>query len=244
MRDSLPRGDPVSLLNEGAAACGLHLQEGASAAFALYLQILREWTPRAGLTSLTDPREIVIRHFLDSLFWLGTTDMPRGARLIDVGTGAGLPGIPVKLVRPDVALTLLESARRKVAFLEHACAALRLEAEVVWGRAEEVAHRPEYREGFDVAVARAVAPLRVLVELCLPFVRVGGRAVFLKGPRGELEAREAGGAAAAVGGGVPSVVVCGVPVAGSVRAIVTVPKVNTSPAQYPRRPGVPARRPL
>lgn len=166
-----------------------------------------------------------------------------GARsLVDVGSGAGLPGIPIKIARPDLDVTLIEADQAKAAFLVHACAALHLEhVEVVARRAEEAGHDPKLREAFDVAVARALAPLPVLVELCLPFVRLGGRLLAQK-----TEAEDAAPAAHAIdllGGGHARVVTA--PSAARIAGtVVVIDKMRPTPARYPRRPGIPARRPL
>lgn len=163
--------------------------------------------------------------------------------LIDVGSGAGLPGLALKVERPELRLTLLEANRRKAAFLVHAAAELGLDGvEVVARRAEEAGHDPRLREAFDAATARAVAPMPVLVELCLPFVRLGGRLLAMKARAGD-EVAEAARAIEILGGRLEAVIAA--PSAARERGeIVVVAKVATTPADYPRRPGVPSRRPL
>jgi 16S rRNA (guanine527-N7)-methyltransferase len=162
----------------------------------------------------------------------------RDARsLIDVGSGGGMPGLPLKLARPELTVTLLEADRRKAAFLLHAAARLGVEVEVVAERAETAARGP-LRESFDVAVCRALAPLPVLVELCLPFVRVGGRLLAMRSAGESLEA-----ASAELGGGAPELH----PAPSAARdrgTVVSITKLSPTPATYPRRPGVPSRRPL
>jgi 16S rRNA (guanine527-N7)-methyltransferase len=160
-----------------------------------------------------------------------------GRSLVDVGSGGGMPGLPLAIARPDLSVTLIETDRRKAAFLVHATATLGLRVEVIADRAETVARGP-LRESFDLAVCRALAQLPVLAELCLPLVRVGGRLLAMKGPL-----REAAGAIALLGGGPPELV----PAPSAARdqgVVVVVPKVAPTPAAYPRRPGLPARRPL
>jgi 16S rRNA (guanine527-N7)-methyltransferase len=162
--------------------------------------------------------------------------------LVDVGSGAGLPGIPLKIARPDLRVTLIEADQGKAAFLVHACAALGLEhVEVVARRAEEAGQDPRLRESFDVAVARALAPLPVLVELCLPLVRVGGRLLAQK-----TVAEEPAAAARAIRllGGELSGVLTAPSAARSAGTVVVIDKVRPTPALYPRRPGIPARKPL
>ena len=157
--------------------------------------------------------------------------------LIDVGSGGGMPGIPLKIVRPELRVTLLEADRRKGAFLVHAAACLGLELEVVVERAETAA-RGRLREAFDLAVSRALAPMPVLAELCLPFVRPGGRLLAMK-----VEVEPAAGAISRLGGGEPLVVPAPSP-ARERGLVVVVPKLLPTPAAYPRRPGLPSRRPL
>ncbi len=165
-----------------------------------------------------------------------------GHKLVDVGSGGGLPGLPLKIARPDLAVTLVEADQAKAAFLVQACAKLRLgDVEVLARRAEEVGHDPTYREAFDVAVARALAPMPVLVELCLPLVRVGGRLLAQKTDKEELEAAEH--AIEMLGGSIESVQ----PAPSAARrsgTIVAVAKIRPTPDAYPRRPGVPGRKPL
>jgi len=163
-------------------------------------------------------------------------------RVVDVGSGAGLPGIPIKIARPDLEVTLIEADQAKAAFIVHACAALGLErVEVVARRAEEAGHDPKLREAFDVAVARALAPLPVLVELCLPLVRVGGRLLAQK-----TEAEDPTAAARAIRllGGELSFIVPAPSTARGTGTVVVIDKVRPTPRLYPRRAGVPARKPL
>lgn len=163
-------------------------------------------------------------------------------RVVDVGSGAGLPGLPLKIARPDLELTLIEADQDKAAFLVHACATLGLAGvEVVARRAEEAGHDPRLREAFDAAVARALAPLPVLVELCLPLVRVGGR---LLAQKTEGEDPAAAGHAIELMGGALAVVHASPSGARRTGTVVVVDKVRPTPAMYPRRPGVPARKPL
>ena len=162
--------------------------------------------------------------------------------VVDVGSGGGLPGVPLKIARPDLALTLVEADQRKAAFLVQACARLRLrDVEVVPRRAEEIGRDPRYRESFDAAVARALAPMAVVVELCLPLVRVGGRLLAQRTDREELGA--AAHAIEVLGGSVESV--SAAPSAARLSGtVVVISKVRVTPDDYPRRPGVPNRKPL
>ncbi len=182
---------------------------------------------------VSGPAEGLIEDCLVLLDHLGNA-----RRLVDIGSGGGLPGLPLKIVRPDLEVTLVEADQDKAAFLVQASARLKLEVEVVARRAEDAGHDARYRERFEVAVARALAPMRTLVELCLPFVKVGGRLLAQK-----THDEEAGYAIEVLGGRLESVV----PAPSRARsqgAVVVIRKVAPTPAAYPRRPGVPNRKPL
>ena len=232
---------------EGAWKLGLGVGPTQENQLRMYLDALLAWNQRVNLTSVTRPEEVERFHFLDSLAI--ATAIPEhlrnGCRMVDLGTGAGFPGIPLKIFFPDIELTLVESVSKKTAFLQHLVGALYLKGvEVLNDRAEIVARDPSRRECFDVAVSRAVAPLRVLSELVLPFCRLGGRAVLPKKGDISQELVEAGPAVDKLGGKlielkpVPEEVLVGQ------RVLVIVEKVAPSPAEYPRRPGIPAKRPL
>ena len=195
-------------------------------------RLISEWPGLVGRPNqaLIDDSLVLIDHLGDA------------ASLVDVGSGAGLPGLPIKIARPDLRVTLIESDQAKAAFLVHACAALGLEqVEVVARRAEDAGHDPRLREAFDVAVARALAPMPVLVELCLPLVRIGGRLLAQKTAR---EDPAKASRAIQLLGGALSEVVAAPSAARSLGTIVVIDKVRPTPAQYPRRPGVPNRKPL
>jgi 16S rRNA (guanine527-N7)-methyltransferase len=229
-------------LGAAAGLLGLTLDDAQLRQVTQHIDLLGAWNRKAHLTTITRPAEAARAHVVDSLLCL-RTGFPDGAVVIDVGSGAGFPGVPLKIARPDLFMTLLEAATRKAAFLELVASQLRLAITVVEARAERAAHDPKWRERFDVAVARAVAPLPVLCELVLPFVRLGGKAVLLKGPTVTVELDAGARAAAILGGGAPQLTLDQLP-GGARRAIVTIGKVAPTPATYPRRPGVPAKRPL
>lgn len=201
-----------------------------SSKLATYIRLVTSWP---GLVS--GPAEPLVEDCLVLLDHLaGATS------LVDVGSGGGMPGLPLKIARPELRVTLVEADRRKAAFLVHAAARLELEGvDVVAERAETAGHDPKLREAFDVAACRALAPLPVLAELAMPFVRVGGRLLAMKGPTEE----EAGAAIEALGGGPAEVVAAPTP-ARERGVIVIMPKVAPTPATYPRRPGLPGRRPI
>lgn len=207
-----------------------------------YLDLLVGWNARIGLTALREPDEILRIHFVDALCVLRAS-IPPGATLLDVGTGAGLPGIPLQIARPDLVVTLVESNRRKVAFLERVASELNLDLRIELARAESAGQQRGMREAFEIATTRAVARLAVACELTLPFVRVGGKGIFLKGPRLTAELAAGSRAATALGGGALQIVEAEVP-DGRRRLVVIVPKNGPTPASFPRRPGIPRRSPL
>ena len=231
------------LLAETTARWGLSLDTHQLDQFAAYSLALRRWNERLNLTAIVDEREIVARHFLDSL----RCAQSWGANphnLIDIGTGAGFPGLPLKIVCPALKLTLVESIAKKASFLEHVAAELGLnDVDVVVTRAETIGHALGQRECYDVATARAVAELRVLAEYCLPLCRVGGRFLAPKGPQIAEEADRAAAAIARLGGGQPTVEAVDIPEVER-RTLVIVEKIAPTPAQYPRGVGVPLKRPL
>ncbi len=234
-------------LTAGASGLGLTLNEAQLGRFETYYRELTDWNRRANLTAITGYEEVQVNHFLDaltvSLVWqppaTGT------ARLIDIGSGGGVPGIPLRIVFPEIRLTLLEATGKKAVFLGHLTERLGLDdVETVVGRAEQVAHDERFREGFDLVLARGVAPMPALAELTLPFAAVGGIVVAHK--RGDIgeEMRQAAGAIEAMGGRLREVRAVELPEFADDRSLVVVEKVATTPSKYPRRPGVPARRPL
>ncbi|HEX4841252.1 MAG TPA: 16S rRNA (guanine(527)-N(7))-methyltransferase RsmG [bacterium] len=229
-------------LESAAGLIGQVLDSAQVRQVAQHLDLIATWNRKAHLTSITEPAKAARVHVVDSLLCL-RAELPTGAVLLDVGSGAGFPGIPLKIARPDLAVTLLEAASRKAAFLELATAEMGVVLTVVEARAEQAAHDPTWRERFDVAVARAVAPLPALCELVLPFLRRGGKAVLLKGPSVASEVSAGARASAILGGGPPQLMMSQLP-GGSRRVVVTIEKVAATSSSYPRRPGVPAKRPL
>jgi len=208
-----------------------------------YARLLVEWNEKMNLTAITEPDGIAVRHFLDSLLLLSAAKPGENASFIDVGTGAGFPGIPCKLVRQDLRLTLLDSLQKRIRFLEAAALELGIDARCIHARAEEAGRAPELRESFDLASARAVARLRELCEYCLPFVRVGGLFAAMKGGDCGEELSEAESAIHILGGGVEDVKSFSLP-DGSRRAIILIRKISQTPTKYPRPSGKMKKHPL
>ena len=232
-------------LRAGAHELGVELSAEALAGFDRYAALLRSWNERMNLVSKASLAKIETRHILDSLTAaLALGGAPVG-RVIDVGSGAGFPGLPLKIVYPAIDLTLVESTQKKARFLEEAVEALGLDgAAVVAERSERLGQDPAYREGFDVVLARALAPLPVLAELALPFCRRGGLVVAYKSPGVEGEVAEARQAVKLLGGAAARIVEVPPSVSGDPRVLVTVEKRGPTPRKYPRRPGTPAKQPL
>jgi len=232
-------------LSEGLKEMGLVLPAGAEKQMAGYYGLLTAAAATMNLTGIREPAAVAEKHFLDALALLLRVSFRPGERLLDVGSGAGIPGIPIGIAVPETEVVLLEAVRRKVVFLEEVVARLSLRnIAVVWGRAEEYGRREGYREAFDWVVARAVAPLRELVEYALPFVRLGGRFVAYKGPKGEEEAKAAARAITVLGGVLQGVEEYRLPLREDRRCLVVVSKEGPTPLRYPRRAGVPRKKPL
>lgn len=232
-----------ALLLEGGRALGLDLAPYLEA-FSRYYALLREANQRLNLTALEGEREVVVKHFLDALTLVPTGLFEGEVWTLDLGTGAGFPGVPLKILRPHLPLTLLEATQKKLDFTRKVVEALGLGGvRFLWGRAEEFAHTGE-REAYGRVVARAVAPLPVLLELALPFLRMGGLLVAQKGPRVEEELAASKRALEVLGGRVLGVQALVLPFSAEERRLVLVEKTAPTPPIYPRRPGVPEKKPL
>lgn len=215
----------------------------------IYARLLVEWNEKMNLTAITDPVGIAVKHFADSL--TAAPLLPEGAfSLIDVGTGAGFPGVPLALLRSDCQLTLLDSLNKRLTFLETVCREVSLPVTLIHARAEEGGQNPDLREKYDVACARAVAALPTLSEYCLPFVKVGGRFIALKGPDADRELEDARRGVGILGGKVVSVQALTIPstsiegVEPMERRLVHIEKIKRTPATYPRHGSKIKKNPL
>ena len=234
-------------LEVGVKKLGISLNRRQLEQFGSYYRELIKWNQRVNLTSITDYEEVQIKHFLDSLtVTLALEQMDSGSFcVIDIGAGAGFPGIPLKILLPEIKLVLLEATAKKTDFLHHLTGELGLSGvSIVTGRAESIAHEAQYREKFDLVLSRAVAPLSVLVELTLPFCAVGGRFIAQKKGLIAPELSSAGRAINLLGGSLREAKRIELEELSDERYLVIIDKVASTPAKYPRRPGIPAKRPL
>ncbi|KAA3645479.1 MAG: 16S rRNA (guanine(527)-N(7))-methyltransferase RsmG [Chloroflexi bacterium] len=223
----------------------LELDDSQAAAFARYAAELADWNKRINLTAITEPGEVQVKHFLDSLSCLPAMRETDFNRIIDVGTGAGFPGIPLKIAVPDIHLTLVESVGKKTAFLAHIVQVLGLDGvEILTARAEEVGRLPDHRETYDWALARAVAPVTVLAEYLLPLVKPGSYMLAQKGHTAHEEATDAQPAFAELGGELQDFIKVELSDVSDSRYLVVVKKIENTLEKYPRRVGVPGKRPL
>jgi 16S rRNA (guanine527-N7)-methyltransferase len=213
--------------------------------FLTYEKELLEWNSRFNLTAIRDPDSIRTKHFLDSLSCILAWKAAPPSHLVDIGTGAGFPGLPLKILYPTLKLTLVESVGKKAAFCEHIVQVLRLEhVNVVQARAEDLGQDPDHRERYDWAVARAVANLNVLSEYLIPLVKVGGTILAQKGESGPAEAQSAEGAMHILGGKLRQLIPVHLPGVADDRYLVVVDKIAATPHRFPRKPGIPAKQPL
>ncbi|OGO21844.1 MAG: 16S rRNA (guanine(527)-N(7))-methyltransferase [Chloroflexi bacterium RBG_16_50_9] len=234
-------------LISGAQKLGLYLSREQLEQFHIYYHELVDWNRKVNLTSMTDYDEVQVKHFLDSL----TVSMAMKSEddsclhIIDIGTGAGLPGIPLKIALAGIRLVLVEATAKKADFLRHLITKLGLDhIEIIVGRAEEIAHDTRYRESFDLVLSRAVALLPALAELTLPFCKIGG--TFVAQKKGDIgsELNKAQRAITMLGGRLREVKSIGLPEFDDKRFLIIIDKVSPAPHRYPRRPGMPAKRPI
>lgn len=224
---------------------GIQISEDQLSAFEVYEQQLIEWNDRYNLTAIDNPKQIRVKHFLDSLSCVLALRNSPTDHVVDVGTGAGFPGLPLKIICPTINMTLIESVGKKTAFCQHIIQTINLQnVNILQERAEILASHPDMREKNDWAIARAVATLPVLVEYLLPLVRVGGFALAMKGESGPAEAQSAEQAIHILGGQIQQLIPVTLPSVEDERYLVVIEKTAATPERYPRRVGIPAKRPL
>lgn len=232
-------------LIEQAAQFGVSLTPEQAAQFEIYTRELAVWNERVNLTAIIEPAAVQVRHFLDSLSLVQVMQPYSGLRLIDVGTGAGFPGVPLKIAFPDIRLTLLEATGKKIVFLDHLIQILGLkDTRTLHARAEEAGHLPAHRAVYDVVVARSVARLPALAEYLLPLARVGGRCIAMKGETAAAEAQDAKRALSILGGRVTTIEMVNLPDVADAHHLVVIEKHAPTPSAYPRKPGAPTQKPL
>ncbi len=232
-----------NLLKEGCDKLAISLNDVQLDNFMKYMDLLLEWNENVNLTAITEPKEVITKHFLDSLTALSL--IPENATVADIGCGAGFPGLPLKMARDDIKLTLLDSLAKRINFLNAVISETNLSGvECVHSRAEDAGQDKAYREKFDVAVSRAVANLTTLCEYCLPFVKVGGLFIALKGPLADEELAAAKKAIRILGGELMPTVEASVPFTDLNHKIVIIKKVAKCPKGYPRKAGTPSKKPL
>ena len=221
--------------------CGIELSDDMAVKLDKLAEYMVEYNKNVNLTRITDPDEIVEKHYIDSILPLTMVDVPRGTKAVDVGAGAGFPSLPMKIYRDDIEFTLVDSSNKRITYLDSACGILGLSCETVHARSEELGQNAKYREKYGLAVARAVASLNVLCEYCLPFVKTGGMFLALKGEKDE--SAEAENAVKKLGGEIVDVKKYSLP-SGDSRNLVVIRKISGTPMQYPRVSAKIAKKPL
>lgn len=234
-----------ALLQDCCDQMGVALSEAQLEQFMTYLSLLLEWNEKMNLTAITEHRDVVLKHFADCLSLVPQVEWKAGMQVIDVGTGAGFPGIPVKIACPEVEMTLLDSLQKRIGFLQEVGSQLQLDGvNYVHSRAEDGGQNPLYREKFDLCVSRAVANLAVLAEYCLPFIKVGGRLAALKGPDAAAEVEQAAGALKKLGGRLVEIKDVEIPHTDLSHKLVFIEKIAPTPKKYPRNAGKIRKEPL
>ena len=237
--------DYFNMLNEACQSEGLSFDDKKYNNFIKYKELVKEWNQKINLTAITEDEEIIKKHFIDSIKVFKCDHVKNAKTIIDIGTGGGFPGIPMKIVKSDNNMVLLDSLNKRIKFLNEVIDELGLEnINTIHGRAEDFAQTAEYRQKFDLAVSRAVANLTVLLELCLPYVKVGGHLVALKGPAIDDEIKNAGTALKILGGVVEEVIEVDIEGSDLKHNLLVVKKVKDTPKKYPRKAGMVTKNPI
>ncbi|MCR2045450.1 16S rRNA (guanine(527)-N(7))-methyltransferase RsmG [Anaerosalibacter massiliensis] len=235
----------VDTLVESAGKLNILLDKDEIDRFILYKKILKEWNEKINITAIKDDEEIDIKHFLDSITLLDTGLFDEKIRVIDIGTGGGFPGIPIKILRDNMELVLLDSLKKRISFLDEVVDRLELKGvKTIHGRAEDYGKDKKYRENFHIATSRAVASLDVLCEYTLPFVKIGGYFIAMKGEDIEGELKEAKNSIKTLGGSFKEKVFIKLPDANIVHSLIIIEKIKETPPKFPRQAGKPKKKPL
>ena len=235
----------LTILEEGCRELGITLDEIQKKQFTDFYEYLVEKNKVMNLTGITEFQEVLVKHFLDSLACVKAVDMSRIKRIMDIGTGAGFPGVPLKITFPHLEACLLDSLKKRVNFLEETFQMLKLEnITAIHGRAEEYAKNKQYRETYDLCVSRAVSNLATLSEYCLPYVKTGGYFISYKSGTVQEEVEQAQKAVKILGGKIQDVVYFQLPDSEIQRSLVVIEKIKATPGRYPRKAGTPLKEPL
>lgn len=221
----------------------IKLKEEQIDKFYKYMELLLEWNEKINLTAITSPEEIILKHFIDSITI--SKQIKKKAKVVDVGTGAGFPGIPLKIIREDIQLTLLDSLNKRINFLKETIEELQLtKTEAIHGRAEEFGQNKKNREQYDYAISRAVANLATLEEYLLPLVTINGNTISMKGPEIEKELEQGKKSIFVLGGKIDKIEKFQLPQSDIGRTLIITKKIKQTPLKYPRKPGMPAKEPI
>ena len=235
----------LTILEEGCKELGITLDEIQKKQFTDFYEYLVEKNKVMNLTGITEFQEVLVKHFLDSLACVKAVDMNKANRIMDIGTGAGFPGVPLKIAFPHLEACLLDSLKKRVNFLEETFQLLKLEnITAIHGRAEEFAKNKAYRETYDLCVSRAVSNLATLSEYCLPYVKTGGFFISYKSGTVQEEVEQAQKAVKILGGRIQDVVYFQLPDSEIQRSLVVIEKIKATPGRYPRKAGTPLKEPL
>ena len=231
------------IMNENAKKINIEFNDKQLEQFFEYMNLLIEWNEKINLTAITEPKEIIIKHFIDSLTI--NKYIEKNNKIVDVGTGAGFPGIPIKIYRPEVEVTLVDSLNKRINFLNEVISKLGLEKiNTIHARVEEFARNKKYREKFDISTSRAVANLSTLSEYLIPLVKENGKIICMKASEAEEEIEQAKKAINVLGGTIKNVETFDLPQSDIGRTIITIEKTKKTPAKYPRKAGTPSKEPI
>ena len=235
----------VDTLIEGLDKLNINLDDDGINRFKSYKELLKEWNEKINLTAITDDDEIDIKHFLDSIIPNKLELLEGRKKIIDIGTGAGFPGIPLKIVNEDLDVTLLDSLNKRINFLNLVIEELKLkDIKAIHGRAEELSRKDQYREQYDICISRAVASLNTLSEYCMPFVKKGGYFISMKGPEIEEELEMSKKAISLLGGEIVEYQINNIPGSDINHSLIIIKKIKNTPDKYPRGGGKPRKNPL
>lgn len=235
----------IKTLVKGTGGLNISLRKDQEDKFLLYKNLLMEWNEKINITAITDEEEIDIKHFLDSLTPVITKLFNGNQKVLDVGTGGGFPGLPLKIWNDDLDVTLLDSLNKRIIFLKEVISSLNLsQVEAIHGRAEELARKKEYREQYDVCISRAVASLDTLSEYCIPFIKKGGYFISMKGPDVEEEVENSRKAIDKLGGKIIKVEKIQIPCSDIYHSLIIIKKISETEKKYPRGGGKPKKNPL